>query len=546
MFFISFLLILSFPDILTQKNLCELEARKIRAGEIRSAEESVNSFLILMCAGRKSDAEKLLKDADDKFPENFAIKFNLGNFYITEGKLDFAIFYLNQARRINQVPQVFESLSTAYLYRGDIKSARSILDEGIKELSKSEPKNILPLLKKKGYISLLLNDPEEAEKSFRRSIEIDPTDPYLYVGLAESFGRQNKDRSAIEVLSKVQTLTNNPILQLYSAVFLHSRGYLDMATVYYINAAESLISPLGYLSKLLLSSAQRDLGMYTDARENFEEVVKKYPDVKTAKVPFFPEYRLELALGFLQKGNIKGAETEIREILKNAPDNPEAQKVLVELLLMKALLFSEKANKIKNLEEAREIAKKYIDKNPSDDEMLYRFALINFWLAEIGPKFARSGNIMHAISSLQSALKLKDRREYTELLGICYYLIEKYDDAIQELQKVADQKYTLGLILSSAYLKSGNPDMAKKVLQRLGARQDRIFALLLYNISKAQKAENIETIEQAIMEENYTKLILDEKDTRQEPQDTKKGQQKDQRKVKEKKEEPKKDKKEKK
>lgn len=506
----SLIFILMFPDILTQKSLCEAQADKIKDSEIEkinSSEEIVQNFLILMCAGEKEKAEKILKYGDDKFKDDFLIKFNLGNFYIKERKLDFAIFYLNQAKRINPIPQVFESLSTAYLYRGDLKSSKSVLDEAISKLQKISKEELAQIYIKRGYVSLLLDEAAESEKFFRKSIEIDPTNPYPYIGLVEAFGRQKKDSSAIEVISKIKSLTDDPILHLYSAVFLHSKGYLEMATSYYISSSEKLISDLRYLSKLLLSSVQRDLGMYIDSKENYEEVVKNYPQVKTAKIPFFPEYRLKLALAFLEKGNVKGLETEIREILNAAPDNPEAQKVLVEVLLMKALLFLEKSSKIKSLEEAREIAKKYIDRNPSDDEMLYRFALINFWLAEIGPKFARSGNLMHAISSLQSAIKLREKKEYLELLGICYYAIEKYDDAIETLQKVASQNYILNLILSSAHLKHGDPRKALNILQSLGQKQDRIYALLLYNISKALKSENLDVIEQAIMEDNYNLLF---------------------------------------
>lgn len=517
----SLIFLLMFPDVLTQKSLCETQADKIKRIElqkINSAEEIVQNFLILMCAGEKQEAEKILKYGDDNFQDNFLIKFNLGNFYIREGKLDFAIFYLNQAKRINPAPQVFESISTAHLYRGDLKSSKSILDEAISKLHGVSREELLQIFIKRGYISLLLNEAADSEKFFRKAIEIDPANPYPYIGLAEAFGMQKKDQSAIEVISKVSSLTDDPILHLYSAVFLHSKGYLEMATSFYISSSDKLISPLRYLSKLLLSSAQRDLGMYIDSKENYEEVIKNYPQVKTAKVPFFPEYRLKLALAFLEKGNVKGIEAEIRDILKASPENPEAQKVLVEVLLMKSLLFLDKLSKIKSLEEAREIAKKYIDRNPSDDEMLYRFALINFWLSEIGPKFARSGNLMHAISSLQSALKLKEKKEYLELLGICYYVLEKYDDAIENLQKVAEQNYILKLILSSAYLKYGDPEKALKILQSIGPKQDRIYALLMYNILKAKKAENLDVIEQAIMEENYN-LLFGQNGRKQEDQE---------------------------
>jgi len=120
--------------------------------------------------------------------------------------------------------------------------------------------------------------------------------------------------------------------------------------------------------------------------------------------------------------------------------------------------------------------------------MLYNFAIVNLWLAEIGPKFARSGNIFHAISALQSALKIKNDPEYRKLLGLSYYLIEKYDSAIEELQKVP-QDNRIKLILASAFLKNGQPKEAEKVLNSIDQKsRDQTFYILLYNIIRSSQS----------------------------------------------------------
>jgi len=80
-----------FPSILTQPKICKSEAGKIKQVPDKP-EKSVEYFLILLCAGDKKRAENFLRSAEEKFSNNFIIKYNLGNFYIMEGKYDFAIF----------------------------------------------------------------------------------------------------------------------------------------------------------------------------------------------------------------------------------------------------------------------------------------------------------------------------------------------------------------------------------------------------------------------------------------------------------------------
>ncbi|GBD03343.1 Beta-barrel assembly-enhancing protease [bacterium HR19] len=505
--FIVFFLILSFQDKLTQPAVCREEAGKIKANITpETPEKAVENFLILICAGEKKKAEELLKNADDKFPNNFLIKFNLGNFYITEEKYDFAIFFLNQARRIKEVPSVFDSLATAYIKFGDIDSAEKIIEEGtskflISKLDEDEKKFLLNLILKRGIIRMFRGEVEKAESDFREYLKYEKLNPYPYLALAEIMGRKGKIESAKETLLMALANSDSGEINLYAGAFFHSNGYFEEATHYYLKAAEKLSKEKMYLSLFMLGTVQRDLGMYYESRESFEKA-KKYPELATAKAYYSERKRLELVKRFIEKGNIKGAEFELRDILNIFPENKEAKKLLIDLLYLKALLFSPKEQKIKILEEARELAKSYLDKNPGDDEVLVKFALINLWLAEIGPKFARSGNILHAISALQNAVKIKDIKDYRTLLAISYYMIEKYDSAIEELKKLPPEPKIL-LFLASAYIKSGDIKKAEEVLKNIKDKKDENFLLISYEIFKNKKDNaNMQNIEKLILGEN--------------------------------------------
>ncbi len=483
----SFSLILSlysFPDILTQPQLCKKEVKKITPNLIQSSDDAIKAFMVSVCAGEIKFAEQILKYADEKFPPDFLVKFNLGNLYLLTGKYNFAVFYLNQAKAINPHPAVYDSLTSAYLRRGDINSAKNTVEEALKKFKNSGERDIInSLILKNGFLLIITNENDKAEKIFREYIAENPQNPYAYVGLIESLFRQQKVSLIPEIVRRIPKDWDEPNFYLYSAVILHSAGYLDSATEYYILASEKFIKDEKYLAKILLHTAQRDLGMYQEAKESYEDVKTNYPALITVKLPYSPQERLKLVYKFISSGNIKGAETEVREILKISPEDRYAKKILIQILIVKALLFSGGESKIGNLEEAREIAKKYLEEDPSDSEVLYFFALSNFWLAEVGPKFARSGNLLHAISALQSAINIKALPEYIELLGLCYFLLEKYDLAIEELQKIKGNDRTK-LILAMAYANIGNNKKSKEILATVENKKGDIFIAIAFDILK--------------------------------------------------------------
>ena len=87
-----------FHEVMTQPNLCKEQAKKIVKETPKNSREAVEKFFILLCAGQEKEAEKVLKFADDNFPQDFNVKFNLGNLYLQRGRIDLAVFFLNQAK----------------------------------------------------------------------------------------------------------------------------------------------------------------------------------------------------------------------------------------------------------------------------------------------------------------------------------------------------------------------------------------------------------------------------------------------------------------
>jgi tetratricopeptide (TPR) repeat protein len=481
----------NFQDIITQPSLCKEEAKKIEKQPPSDSKDAVQKFFILLCAGKEKEAENMLRFADDKFPPDFYVKFNLANLYLQKGRVDFAVFLFNQAKLIKEIPAIFDSLANAYLIYGDIDSAQKALDEGISKFRKvqdeKEKKIVYQMILKRGMIHLIKGELGKAEIDFQEALSFDNTSPYALIGLAEVKGRKGEIKAGKEIIERATTIFDSPEILLYSGAYLHSRGYFEEATNYYIRAVDKLSGVERYISFFMLGTIMRDIGKYQDSRDFFKKAYE-YQQLTTVPPPFSEIKRMELVKKYIELGNIKGAESEIREIIKLFPENLTAYKLLVEILLVKALLFLPKDQKIKTLEEVRDIAKKYLDRFPADDIMLYNFAIVNLWLAEIGPKFARSGNIFHAISALQSALKIKNDPEYRKLLGLSYYLIEKYDSAIEELQKVP-QDNRIKLILASAFLKNGKPKEAEKVLNSIDQKsRDQTFYILLYNIIRSSQS----------------------------------------------------------
>jgi tetratricopeptide (TPR) repeat protein len=261
----------------------------------KNSREVVEKFFILLCAGQEKEAEKVLKFADDNFPPDFNVKFNLGNLYLQRGSIDLAVFFLNQAKSIKNVPAVYDVLATAYVKYGDINSAEKTLDEGISIFSKDKEKDsqiIFSLFLKRGIIRLIKGDIKRAEDDIKQALSIYES-PYALVILAEIKGKKNELNSAKELVYKASSLSDSIDIQIYSAAFLHSYGYFEEATQYYINVAEKSAGIEKYISFFMLGTIYRDIGRYMDSRDFFK-MAYEYQQLATVPPPFSEAKRMEL------------------------------------------------------------------------------------------------------------------------------------------------------------------------------------------------------------------------------------------------------------
>jgi tetratricopeptide (TPR) repeat protein len=198
----------NFQDIITQTSLCKEEAKKIEKQPPSDSKDAVQKFFILLCAGKEKEAENMLRFADDKFPPDFYVKFNLANLYLQKGRVDFAVFLFNQAKLIKEIPAIFDSLANAYLIYGDINSAQKALDEGISKFRKvqdeKEKKIVYQMILKRGMIHLIKGELGKAEIDFQEALSFDNTSPYALIGLAEVKGRKGEIKAGKEIIERAQ------------------------------------------------------------------------------------------------------------------------------------------------------------------------------------------------------------------------------------------------------------------------------------------------------------------------------------------------------
>jgi arylsulfatase A-like enzyme/Tfp pilus assembly protein PilF len=153
-------------------------------------------------SGQPQRAIELLADAVGLYPDNFAIRFNLGYHLQAAGRLDEALAaYLRAAELVPGYPQLLTNIAAIHLARGEPQEALDALREAL-DANPDDGRawgNVGMILGGTGRFG-------EAEQAFRRAVALLPNEAPLHFNLGLALMRQGKNAEAIAALRRALEL----------------------------------------------------------------------------------------------------------------------------------------------------------------------------------------------------------------------------------------------------------------------------------------------------------------------------------------------------
>ena len=209
------------------------------------------------------------------------------------------------------------NLGMLKLQQKEFETALSLFDKALSEVEK--PVYYL----NKGHAYANLNKLNEAEKNYRKCIELDAKHVMGWVSLAKLYNATGHFRQAVSHWKKAIQIEENPEFLTELAKSLINAGELNEAQTVLLRALEhgKNIDVISYYLGLA-AFHQKNFGL---AKSEVKKSLSEYPDNTT--------YRELLAAVFLGMGEFSSAVEEWKKILKLEPDNTKARTDLAVALL---------------------------------------------------------------------------------------------------------------------------------------------------------------------------------------------------------------------
>jgi len=148
--------------------------------------------------GQAPRAIELLEDAVAVYPDNFALRFNLGYHFQAAGRLDDALLaYQQAAEMVPRYPQVLNNLASIHLARGEPQEALAMMRRAL-EVRPDDGRTW-------GNVGMVLGATgrfEEAEQAFRQATALLPDEAPLHFNLGLALMRQGKNAEAITAMRR--------------------------------------------------------------------------------------------------------------------------------------------------------------------------------------------------------------------------------------------------------------------------------------------------------------------------------------------------------
>lgn len=408
----------------------------------------VNLGQALLNCGRLDESGVEFEKALGLDRRNYVARVSLAKVRVLQGRWDDAEAIYNGLLAEGS-PDTSSMLNLAYLSirRGEFEGAL----DGLKRVVRLDPKSALARYHL-GLVLLRLGRSNEAIAQLRNAARLDVRTPAIYQALGVAYlvaGNNDRAARAFKTALKLHPEMIEAVQGL-SFVLLKS-GSLDEATTLLVDHLQR--APGDLSSREMLAQIYRLLNRHESARAQLLKILEALPEEnKEERARAINNIGVCLA----HEGDRPKAEHLLKQSIKLAPDrDPVPYHNLARIYLEDG-----------RLQESEMILRASEDKFPQDENTY----LLLMWC------FERQGRFEDAVNELQRALK---KGNSSAILYAC--LGSALTDFVRDIQQAIDllkeglQLYPRDLLLANnlayAYLMSGQPNEARKVLESLPKAQ---------------------------------------------------------------------------
>lgn len=453
------------------------------------------------------EAEKIIKNLLEEDSRNVNYYITLGNiYYLKKDRKKALKAYLEGTKTAPENPDCYSNLGVIYRQMGKYTQAVNYFKKALAASEATGPR--ADIYYNLGNVYKNIEQSENAEKSFLKAIELDPSFIQAYNNLGNFFFKNKENEKAEEIIRKGLLIDENHPGLLYNlGLVLDAAGKTEEAIESYKHSlvgeplgVESLnnlgiaynktnniqkavktfnnalkIDPANYKVKNNMGFAYKADGKGKEARRYYKEAIKSNPEYTKASInlselyletgdlenafdeisrieaikPEDADVKIQKANIYIEKGEIGRAEEIIDTVLKKKEDSPVP-------LALKALIKLKKGE--------TEEAKKYIEKANS-------LTTDNLSLKMVKSEFLKNEkNFEDAEKELREIIFQRpgDYRASLELAKILKTQ-EKYDDALAVLNTIkgdyGDLKDTISEY-SDTFKQSGQVELALEYSNR--------------------------------------------------------------------------------
>lgn len=250
-----------------------------------------------------SEAERKLRSAAEQAPKDFNANRNLGEFYLSQGRLRDAIPYLERAQKSN--PGSYENgynLSLAYLQVGNYPAASRQIEALLKIRETAELHSLL------GEVEDKAGNPAKAAQEYSRAAQMNPSEDNL-INLGIEFARYH----ALDLAEKVfvgaaERYPRSARIQVGLGYTYYLLQDYDRARITFIHAAE--IAPSNGNVYLVMAKAYNSVPLAKMRGDGITELMRKWVRIK----PNDPRASYYCAISLRKEAHDSGRKTDPAEI----------------------------------------------------------------------------------------------------------------------------------------------------------------------------------------------------------------------------------------
>jgi len=239
-----------------------------------------------------------------------------------------------------------------------------------------------------GLLSLQTGHLEDADKRFRRVVELNPHHEQARLYLGEVAEKRKRYKEAAAWYGGITTPPHRFEAQLRLGIVMARQGKLDAALAH-LNGIKARDEDEIAQRALAEEQVLREAGRFQEAMKMLTSVLKQYPNNK--------DLLYSRALVAEKLGDLKTQERDLRRILKSDPKNAHALNALGYTL----------ADHTNRHQEALSLIRRALEVRPNDAYILDSMGWVHY----------RMGNLDEAVRYLRQALEIRSDPEISAHLG---------------------------------------------------------------------------------------------------------------------------------